>query len=250
MDAAVRFSHLQIRFGAHVVHRDITFDIPRGQVVTILGPSGSGKTLLLKSIIGLQKISGGSLTVLGKQVENLEEEELRALRQDIGMLFQGAALFDSLTVAENIAYALRERKEAEDLVERVVEEKLQLVNLSGVRHKYPPELSGGQKKRVGLARALASSPHIMLFDEPTTGLDPTTIRLIDDLIIRLRDEFGISSVVVTHDIESARRVSNRWVLINAGKVIADGPQEELAEQHPDVKNFIHGNWNAEILPRE
>jgi phospholipid/cholesterol/gamma-HCH transport system ATP-binding protein len=159
------------------------------------------------------------------------------------MLFQGAALFDSLSVHENIAYSLREFGEKdEQKIRSIVMERLAVVDLEHVVEKYPPQLSGGQKKRVGLARALASSPRIVLFDEPTTGLDPTSIRRIDDLVLRLKNEYGITCVVVTHDIESARRISDRWILINDGVIIAEGPSRELAERNPDVIRFVQGEW--------
>lgn len=240
----VQLEHAEVRFGKTQVHRDISFSINAGEVVTILGPSGSGKTVLLKLMIGLLQPSAGRVTVLGQNLAELDEAELRHIRRQLGMLFQGAALFDSLSVFENIAYSLREFGDhTEDEIKATVEEKLSLIGLPQIAQKFPPQLSGGQKKRVGLARALASSPCIVLFDEPTTGLDPTAIRRIDDLIIQLRDEFKITSIVVTHDIESARRISDRWILLNKGVVLAQGPVEELARDNKDVRRFIEGAWS-------
>jgi phospholipid/cholesterol/gamma-HCH transport system ATP-binding protein len=244
----IELSDVHMRFGNFEVHRGISFQIKQGEVVTLLGPSGTGKTVILKIIIGLLRATSGSVTVMGQQMESLSEDGLRELRRNIGMLFQGAALFDSLNVFENIVYSLREfGEDRPEVLRKVVKEKLEIVGLPGVAHKHPPELSGGQKKRVGLARALASSPKIILFDEPTTGLDPTTIRLIDELIVRLKEEFGITCLMVTHDIESARRVSDRWILIDKGKVVADGPVEMVCRENKPVMDFISGNWQAELI---
>jgi len=239
----VIFENVAMQFGKHVVHRDINLKIRQGEVITIMGPSGTGKTLLLKMIIGLLRASSGKVTVFGKSVFEAEQDELGDIRSKIGMLFQGAALFDSLTVYENIAYSLRERfslPEAE--IDRIVSERLDWVNLAGIENKYPPELSGGQKKRVALARALASSPSVMLFDEPTTGLDPTSVRLIDDLIIKLKNDLNITSIVVTHDMESAKRVSDRWVLINNGFIVADGEPIRLLAENRFINSFVTGRW--------
>jgi phospholipid/cholesterol/gamma-HCH transport system ATP-binding protein len=163
------------------------------------------------------------------------------------MLFQGAALFDSLTVFENIAYGLRERGETdEDKLAAVVRERLRMVGLPGIERKLPSQLSGGQRKRIGLARALATSPKIMLYDEPTTGLDPTSTRMIDDLIITFAREQRITSLVVTHDIQSARRVSDRWMLLSKGVISADGPVAEIADSNRLVKDFVSGSWKDEL----
>jgi phospholipid/cholesterol/gamma-HCH transport system ATP-binding protein len=247
-DTIIQLDNVHMRFGNFEVHRGISLAVEQGEVVTLLGPSGTGKTVILKIIIGLLQATSGSVKVMGKEMRGLNEDSLRELRRHIGMLFQGAALFDSLNVFENIVYSLREfGEDSMDKLQAVVKEKLEIVGLPGVAHKHPSELSGGQKKRVGLARALASSPKIILFDEPTTGLDPTTIRLIDELIIRLKKEFNITCLMVTHDIESARRVSDRWILIDQGKVVADGPVEMVCNESPEVQDFISGNWQAELL---
>jgi phospholipid/cholesterol/gamma-HCH transport system ATP-binding protein len=240
----VLFENIAMQFGKNVVHRDINLAVNPGEIITIMGPSGTGKTLLLKMIIGLLRPTSGNVFVFGKSVRDCEQEELDNIRAQIGMLFQGAALFDSLSVYENIAYSLRERFHlGETAIAEIVKEKLAMVNLSGIEEKVPAQLSGGQKKRIGLARALASSPRVMLFDEPTTGLDPTSVRLIDDLILSLKNDLNITSIVVTHDMESAKRVSDRWVLINNGRVVADGEPEYLMANNQQVKNFATGNWN-------
>lgn len=243
---AIELQHVGLSFGKTTVHRDISLTIQRGEGITLLGPSGTGKTLILKLIAGLLQPTQGSVRVFGNSLNGLSEEELCGVRAEIGMLFQGAALFDSLTVFENISYPLIEAGERRlSVLETEVTRLLTLINLPGIESKYPPELSGGQKKRVALARALARRPRILLFDEPTTGLDPTATRLIDDLIVRLRGEMEVTTVAVTHDIESARRISNRWVLLNKGRVLADGPAQEVSQSNQDVLRFISGRWTEE-----
>lgn len=240
----ISLEHVGMQFGPTVVHRDISFTAGPGETVTILGPSGAGKTVIFRLVIGLLFATSGTVKVFNLDLKKASEEELVELRRKVGILFQGAALFDSMTVYENIAYGLRERGEkSESKIEKIVKERLELVDLPEVIQKYPPQLSGGQKKRVGLARALASSPEVMLFDEPTTGLDPTAVRLIDDLIIRLRSELKITSLVITHDIASAQRISTRWILIRNGYKIADGEPSALAHDNEDVEKFITGFAN-------
>ncbi|MBN8548116.1 MAG: ATP-binding cassette domain-containing protein [Deltaproteobacteria bacterium] len=242
----IELSHVGIRFGPTVVHRDISFKVTAGETVTVMGPSGTGKTLILKSIIGLLAPTSGEVMVLGQSLRDKPEYELRKLRMQVGMLFQGAALFDSLSIYENIAYGLRETgTEDEDFIAEKVRSLLEMINLPGIEQKFPPQLSGGQKKRVGLARALATSPRIMLLDEPTTGLDPTSKRLIDDLIVCMNEKFGMTTIAVTHDIESATRISERWILLHDGQVVADGPARELAAHNQEAIDFIRGNWKDE-----
>lgn len=246
-ETPISLEHVGMRFGNYAVHNDISFNIGRGEVVTILGPSGTGKTVLLKLMIGLLYATSGKVSTFGIDLANASEEELLSIRMRVGMLFQGAALFDSLSVYDNIAYSLHElKKHSEDEIAEIVREKLKIINLPGIEQKFPSQLSGGQKKRVGLARALASSPEVMLFDEPTTGLDPTSARLIDELILQLKHEFGITSVVITHDIASAARISDEWILINRGVVAAQGAVKELSQQNQDVQRFIKGEWNEQI----
>jgi len=242
----IQMRDISLSFPGLVVHRDISLDIYAGDSITILGPSGTGKTVLIKMIIGLLRPTSGEVIAFGKSVLDQKEDDLAGLRKKIGILFQGAALFDSLNVYENIAYSLREEgKLQESEIRQIIEEKLELVGLAGVESKYPPQLSGGQKKRIGLARALASSPEVMLFDEPTTGLDPTSIRRIDDLIAKLNNEMGMTCISVTHDIQSARRISKRWVLMHEGEIVADGPAEQLLEENDQVQRFTEGRWTAE-----
>lgn len=242
----VELQHVALSFGNLHVLRDISFSISAGESVTIIGPSGSGKTQILKMISGLIQPTRGAVKVLGQDLSLLSEADLVPVRRNIGMLFQGAALFDSLTVYENIAYSLREIGEAtEEEITSRVDETLKVVGLPGIEKKTPPQLSGGQKKRVGLARALASSPKVILFDEPTTGLDPTAIRMIDDLIRKLQREFGMTCITVTHDIESAKKISDRWLLINNGTIGADGAVDKILRDNQDVINFVTGNWTED-----
>lgn len=244
MEPVIEVNSVTIEFDTFVLYRDFSLTINRGDSVTLLGPSGTGKTVLLKTMNGLIRPKSGSVKVLGTNLTELDRATLRKTRNKIGMLFQGAALFDSLSVYENVAYALREQGELEEReIGAIVEERLRIIGLPGIGHKFPPELSGGQKKRVGLARALASNPEVVLFDEPTTGLDPTAIRMIDELILRLNREMGITCVSVTHDIESAKRISTRWVLVNRGKILADGPVGTVSQSNRDMVDFITGNWN-------
>lgn len=243
----VEFIDVHTAFGAHTVHRGLNFQLFPGEVATLLGPSGAGKTIILKLIMGLTWAKHGTVRVMDREMATITDEGLRDLRVNLGMLFQGAALFDSFTVFENIAYGLRERGETDEaMLARVVEEKLAMVGLPGIERKYPPQLSGGQKKRVGLARALASSPKIMLYDEPTTGLDPTSTRKIDDLIVKFAKEEGITSLVVTHDIQSARRISDRWMLLSKGVIAANGPADRLASENTMVSDFVSGNWKDDV----
>lgn len=245
--STVEFHDVHTRFGPNHVHRGITFSLAPGEVTTLLGPSGAGKTIILKLIIGLVRQFEGSVKVMGQEVADLAAPALTALRVNTGMLFQGAALFDSLTVFENIAYGLRERGEKdEEKLAHIVHERLRMVGLPGIDKKLPSQLSGGQRKRIGLARALATSPKIMLYDEPTTGLDPTSTRMIDDLIITFAREQKITSLVVTHDIQSARRVSDRWMLLSQGIIAADGPVAEVSETNPLVRDFISGTWKEAV----
>lgn len=245
--ATVEFADVHTSFGNNHVHRGLNFALRPGEVTTLLGPSGAGKTIILKLIMGLAWSQRGSVRVMQRDLNQISEGELSALRVNIGMLFQGAALFDSLTVFENIAYGLRERGERdEEKIAATVRSRLDMVGLPGIERKLPSQLSGGQKKRVGLARALASSPKIMLYDEPTTGLDPTSTRKIDDLIVKFAKESGITSLVVTHDIQSARRVSDRWMLLSKGVIAADGPADQLANQNQLVADFVSGQWKDEL----
>ena len=239
----IEFKHVQMRFGERIIHKDLNFSIEESETLTILGPSGTGKTLIFKMLIGLLRPTAGEIYFRGERIDTLAEKDFISIRKNIGMLFQGAALFDSLSVYENVAYSLREAGiKDESKIKSTVLRCLSFVDLEDFSSRFPLQLSGGQKKRVGLARALASSPAVILFDEPTTGLDPTSAKLIDDLIIRLRDEEGITSVVITHDMASARRISNRWLLVSNGIVQALGTVADLEQNNQLVRSFVTGNW--------
>ncbi len=239
----IEFKNVYKSFNGILVHNGINLSILEGEIISLLGGSGSGKSVLLKELIGLMKPDKGDILVLDNNVTQMNEEALIELREHIGMLFQGAALFDSLTVFENIAYPLREHlKLTEKEIQDRVAEKLQVVGLSGIEEKMPDELSGGMKKRVGLARAIATEPEIILYDEPTTGLDPMTAQRINDLIIELQRKLGITTIVVTHDLHCVRTVSDRIAMLHEGKIVAVGTWEELVTSNIQVvQDFISGN---------
>jgi phospholipid/cholesterol/gamma-HCH transport system ATP-binding protein len=227
-------------FEGKPVLRGIDLNIPDQMSMVILGSSGCGKTVLLRSIIGLFKPDRGKILVDGEDITRMNRDDLFRVRMKFGMLFQGAALFDSMTVEENIGLALREHtKETPSAIRRKISEKLELVGLPGIENKKPAELSGGMKKRVGLARALVMDPKYILFDEPTTGLDPIMADAINDLILETQRKLGVTSVVVTHDMASAFKIADRMAMIQEGKIVFDGePKEFCASKNPVVKQFI------------
>jgi phospholipid/cholesterol/gamma-HCH transport system ATP-binding protein len=238
----IEFRDVYKSFNGLLVHNGINLSIVEGEIISLLGGSGSGKSVLLKELIGLMKPDKGDITVFGKNVAQMKEDALIKLREHVGMLFQGSALFDSLTVFENIAYPLREHLHlTEREIQERVAEKLRLVGLSGIETKMPDELSGGMKKRVGLARAIATEPDIILYDEPTTGLDPMTAQRINELIIELRRKLGITTIVVTHDLHCVKTVSDRIAMLYDGEIVTVGTWEELADSNlKAVKDFISG----------
>lgn len=229
-------------FGDKYVHKGINLAVREGENITILGGSGGGKSVMLKEINGLVKPDGGSVNVLGKNVCSMSDEELTEVRKDIGMLFQGAALFDSLTVAENIAYPLIENSNAtEDEINDIIATNLEMIGLPGIEDRYPNDLSGGMKKRVGLARAMATHPKILLYDEPTTGLDPPNISRINELIKTMRDKYGITGVIITHDLQSAYEISDRIAFLHDGKIVFTGTVEETwMNEIEEFRDFIEG----------
>ncbi len=229
-------------FGLKEVHRGLTLPVRKGETITVLGGSGTGKSVLLKEITGLLKPDKGEVIIEGEDIVPMDEEELIHIRKKMGMLFQGSALFDSLTVAENIAYPLRERTQhSENEIKEIVSKNLELVGLPGIEDKIPSDLSGGMKKRVGLARAMASEPKILLYDEPTTGLDPPNISRINHLIKDMQRKFGITGVVITHDVTSTFEISDRIAFLYKGKIIFVGTVEEAKNTTIGVlSDFIHG----------
>lgn len=238
----IEVRQLQKDFGTQRVLDDVSFFIEKGESVVIIGRSGGGKSVLLKHLIGLLEPDGGEVRIEGQNIAHLTERELLKVRAKFGMLFQGAALFDSMTVAENVGFAFRNRTGVPPAeVRRRVTEALEMVDLRGIESKRPAELSGGMKKRVGLARAIVYQPEIVLYDEPTTGLDPVVSDSIDKLIIRVRDRLHVTSVVVTHDMRSARRVGHRILMLHEGRIHASGTAEEMfASEDPVVRHFVEG----------
>lgn len=229
-------------FGSHRILQDVTFQIEKGESVVVIGRSGGGKSVLLKHLIGLMKPDSGQVLVSGENIVEMDERELLRVRRRFGMLFQSAALFDSLTVAENVGFAFRrDRSLPESEVRRKVEEVLEMVELPGIGNKNPAELSGGMRKRVGLARAIIYQPEIVLYDEPTTGLDPIVSDSIDKLILRVRDRLKVTTIVVTHDMRSARRLGQRIFMLHNSQIYATGTALEIFNSSdPVVKRFIEG----------
>jgi len=235
-------------FGQKVVHNGVDLDIFEGEKITVLGGSGSGKSVLLKEINGLLSPDSGTVVIDGGDITTMPESELINVRKNIGMLFQGAALFDSMSVWDNIAYTLVENSSLnKEEIDQVVKKKLNLVGLPDIEDKMPGDLSGGMKKRVGLARALAKTPKILLYDEPTTGLDPPNIIRINDLIIDMNKKFNITSVIITHDIESAFAVSDRIAFLHDGKIVFVGSVDDAKNtDNRELHNFINGVMEEEL----
>lgn len=240
----IHFHKIMKAFGPKVIYRGLEFKIARGETVTILGPSGSGKSVMLKMLIGLLEADGGEIFFDGKDVTKMSERELYEIRRRVAYLFQGAALFDSLSVGENVAYGLREQNwntmSDEEILRRVAT-SLESVGLPGIQDMRPSDLSGGMKKRVGLARTLALQPEVLLYDEPTTGLDPINTARINNLIRSIKRALGLTSVVVTHDMGTAFSVSDRIVMIGKGRLIMEGTPEDFRRtDNPYVRDFIDG----------
>jgi phospholipid/cholesterol/gamma-HCH transport system ATP-binding protein len=229
-------------FGPLAVLRGATFSIEKGEAVAIIGASGGGKSVLLKHLVGLLNPDSGEVRIGGTNIACLDERQLLPIRRQFGMLFQGAALFDSLNVEDNIAFILnRERKYTPAEIDRKVEEVLDVVGLKGIQKKWPAELSGGMRKRVGLARAIIYRPDILLYDEPTTGLDPIASDAIDRLITRVVEQFKVTSIAVTHDMRSVRRISKRILMLYQGRIYADQTPEELFQStDPVIYKFVNG----------
>jgi phospholipid/cholesterol/gamma-HCH transport system ATP-binding protein len=235
-------------FGENQVLRGVDLTTQKGETMVIIGRSGCGKSVLLKHIIGLLKPDRGKILVDGEDITSCNADQLNNLRQRLGMLFQASALFDSMTVDENVGLGLREHtKMPEAEIKEKVRETLKLVGLSGIEEKKPAELSGGMKKRVGLARAIAMDPEYVLYDEPTTGIDPIMADVINELIINLRNTLAITSIAVTHDIVSAYKIADRIAMLYDGKIIFIGtPEETKNTNHPVVRQFIEGSAQGPI----
>jgi phospholipid/cholesterol/gamma-HCH transport system ATP-binding protein len=233
---------LKKSFGPQLILDGVNLRIESGESAVIIGRSGGGKSVLLKHLIGLLQPDTGEVLVDGESIGRMNERQLLRVRRKFGMVFQGAALFDSMTVSENVAFGLRRHENlTESETAGRVAAALEMVDLPGTQNKKPAELSGGMRKRVGLARAIIYEPQIVLYDEPTTGLDPIVSDSIDKLIIRVRDRLKVTSVVVTHDMRTARRVGNHVLLLHEKKIYAHGtPEEMFVSQDPVVRQFIDG----------
>ena len=249
-DIIVELKDIHKSLGGKKVLEGLNLKIKRGETLVIIGGSGIGKSVLLKHIAGLMKPDKGEVIIDGVDITQLNEKELTEVQKKIGMVFQGAALFDSLTVEENVGFFLFRYKLKElgyDKIREIVREKLRLVGLSGVENMLPSELSGGMKKRVGLARAIVNDPEIILYDEPTTGLDPILADAINNLIVKTQKALNVTSVVVTHDMVSAYKVADRIAMINNGKIIFEGrPDEVKNSDNPYLQQFIEGRSEGPI----
>jgi phospholipid/cholesterol/gamma-HCH transport system ATP-binding protein len=245
----IELKHVSKRFGSLHVLKDLSLKIEKGQSLVVIGASGTGKSVLLKHIVGLLRPDAGEVWVDGKRIDNLPERMLVDVRTRFGFLFQMGALFDSLTVADNIAFPVVEHthKPAEE-IEKIVANKLRLVGRPETAAKMPGELSGGQRKRVALARAIALEPEVILYDEPTTGLDPVRSDVINELILKLQRELTVTSIVVTHDMNSAFKVADRIVMLHEGHIIFDGTPEEIQKSSdPVVQRFVQGEAGEQEL---
>ena len=237
---------LKKSFGPQRVLDGVDVHVEKGESVVIIGRSGGGKSILLKHLIGLLTPDEGDVIIAGESIARMNERQLLKVRRKFGMLFQGAALFDSLTVAENVAFVLqREGKLSEPEMAKKVDQALDMVDLGGTQDKKPAELSGGMRKRVGLARAIIYQPRIVLYDEPTTGLDPIVADSIDQLIVRVRERLAVTTVAVTHDMRSARRIGQRILMLYRGRIHFNGtPDEIFQSQDPIVYRFVNGISDA------
>jgi len=239
----IEITNLHKSFGSLAVLRGVNLTVEKGESMTVIGGSGSGKSVLIKHIIGLLFPDKGQVKIAGQVMNNLDDHQLNELRKKFGMLFQMAALFDSLTVWENVGFGLKQHTKLSDReIRAVATEKLALVGLKNVEDKMPVDLSGGMRKRVGLARAIAMDAEIILYDEPTTGLDPITADSINDLIVDLRKKLGVTSVAITHDMQSAYKISDRIAMLYKGEIQEIGTPDQIrGTTNPIVKQFITGS---------
>jgi phospholipid/cholesterol/gamma-HCH transport system ATP-binding protein len=243
----IAITGLTKRFGKKMVLDGLDLTVPKGKNTVVIGGSGTGKSVLIKCAVGLLRPDAGEIRIDGQDIIRMERELVR-VRRRFGMLFQGAALFDSMDVGENVAFVLRRLKMyPERQIREVVEEKLSMVGLRDIQRLMPAELSGGMKKRVGLARAIASEPDILLYDEPTTGLDPIMADVINDLIISLRETIGATSITITHDMASAYKIADYIAMLYKGKIIEVGTPEQIrTTSNPVVEQFVQGRAHGPI----
>jgi phospholipid/cholesterol/gamma-HCH transport system ATP-binding protein len=239
-EPAIAVRNLRVNYGQREILHSINFQVPLGETLVILGGSGSGKSTLLRTLVGLERPSGGEIWMRGRDFASMSEEDRDELRKKMGMSFQGGALFGSMTVGQNVALPLHEHTPLdESTIEIVVRLKLDQVGLAGFENYMPAQLSGGMKKRAAIARALAMDPEILFFDEPSAGLDPIIAAGIDELILKLKKAFRMTIVVVTHELASAFLIADRMILLDKGVIVADGTTEEIrASQQPRVRQFL------------
>jgi phospholipid/cholesterol/gamma-HCH transport system ATP-binding protein len=232
--------HKSFREGRDEILRGVNIQFPKGKLTYILGPSGTGKSVTLKHVLGLLHPDSGEVKVLGQVLSTLGTKDMIAFREKFGMVFQNSALFDDMTIFENVAFPLREHtKMNEDEIEKAVTAVLKTLGMEGPYDKFPNEISGGMRKRVGIARAIVRKPEVLLYDEPTTGLDPYTRITVDDLIEKIKTEFKLTSVVISHDIPSALRLADKIVFLDLGKVVFDGlPAQFVKSDHPAIRRFL------------
>ncbi len=242
----LRSVHKSFREGRDKILRGVDIQFPRGKLTYILGPSGTGKSVTLKHVLGLLSPDQGEIWVLGKLLAELSSSELNQLQEKFGMVFQNAALFDGMTIFENVAFPLREHEKlSEEEITRKVEEVLKSLDMDGPYDKYPNEISGGMRKRVGIARAIVRKPEILLYDEPTTGLDPATRMTVDNIIEKIKTNFSLTSIVISHDIPSALRLADQIVFLSEGHVVFSGrPQEFVHSKHEGIRKFLDSDLLA------
>ena len=248
VEAAIRINNLTKSFGPQTIFEDVSFEIPKGQVSIVLGPSGTGKSVFLKHLVGLLKPDRGEVWVDGQNIPALRERALYEVRKKFGVLFQDGALFGSMTLYDNTAFPLREHtKKPEKEIRGIVMEKLEMVGLIGAENKFPGEISGGMRKRAGLARALVLEPEIILFDEPDSGLDPVRTAFLNELVIELKQKLGATMIIVTHHIPSARQIADYIGLLFRRRLVSFGPADDMfTSENPVVKQFLAGATEGPI----
>jgi phospholipid/cholesterol/gamma-HCH transport system ATP-binding protein len=247
-DPAIVVKNLSVAYGSREILKDMSFEVARGTTLAIMGLSGVGKSTTLRCMMGLQKPNRGEVFINNKNIQTMAAKDLAKLRIRIGMAFQKAALFDSMTIGENVAFGLREHtKLSEDEIQRIVAEKLGIVDLEGMDHLYPSQISGGMQKRASFARTVATDPDVVLYDEPTTGLDPIISRVINELILELQKRLNATSVVVTHDIAGAILVAHKILMLHEGRVVWIGPATEfMVTDNPYIVQFREGRSQGPI----
>lgn len=246
----IEYSNGDENGGKRFILDDVSFVIPTRSILCVMGVSGTGKTTLLRLIAGLLKPVSGEILIDGRDIVPLDEKELNEIRGEMGFVFQYGALFDSMTIGENVAFGPQRQRKSRDEIAQIVKSRLEEVGLPDIDDKLPAELSGGMRKRVAMARALATNPRVVLYDEPTSGLDPVMARVIDDLIVKLRDTSGTTNVVVSHSLPSIFRISDRVVMLHNARVAAEGtPAEVQASQVPEVRQFLDGRAEGPITVR-